>query len=93
MRMILLITGMLAPIAAIGAPPPDLQADVQRLIAGSGAEVAVAVRTLDGRDELLIDPDKTFHAASTMKVPVMIEPSRSRSTTSSAASWTAAPTS
>ena len=31
------------------------------------------MRTLDGRDEVLIDPDGVFHAASTMKVPVMIE--------------------
>ncbi len=43
------------------------------MIAASGAEVAVAVRTLDGKTEVLIDPDKPFHAASTMKVPVMIE--------------------
>ncbi len=42
-------------------------------IAASGAEVAVAVETIDGRDRLLIKPDQTFHAASTMKVPVMIE--------------------
>ncbi len=35
--------------------------------------MAVAYRTLDGRSEVLIDPDKDFHAASTMKVPVMIE--------------------
>jgi beta-lactamase class A len=41
--------------------------------------VAVAFRTLDGpagappRLELLIQPDVEFHAASTMKVPVMIE--------------------
>ncbi len=33
----------------------------------------MAFRTIDGRDELLLDPDKVFHAASTMKVPVMIE--------------------
>ena len=46
---------------------------VRELIAASGAEVAVAFRTLDGRQEFLIDPDKPFHAASTMKVPVMIE--------------------
>jgi beta-lactamase class A len=38
-----------------------------------GADVAVAFRTLDGRDELLISPDVEFHAASTMKVPVTIE--------------------
>ena len=43
------------------------------IVANSGAEVAVAFRTLDGRTELLLDPDKAFHAASTMKVPVMIE--------------------
>src|SRR5687767_2254856 len=50
-----------------------LAARVRSLIAASGAEVAVAFRTLDGSSELLIDPDKPFHAASTMKVPVMIE--------------------
>ena len=43
------------------------------MIVESGAEVAIAYRTLDGRSEVLIDPDKPFHAASTMKVPVMIE--------------------
>ena len=51
----------------------DLETRVRERIAASGAEVAIAFRTLDGRAELLIDPDKTFHAASTMKVPVMIE--------------------
>ena len=50
-----------------------VRAEVERLIADSGADVAVAFRTLDGRDELLIQPDASFHAASTMKVPVMIE--------------------
>jgi beta-lactamase class A len=64
-------------LTLITAPPvqtPDgLEARVRSIIAGSGAEVAVAFRTLDGKSELLIDPDKPFHAASTMKVPVMIE--------------------
>ena len=52
---------------------------VERLIKESGADVAVAFRTLDApagappRLELLIQPDVEFHAASTMKVPVMIE--------------------
>jgi beta-lactamase class A len=50
-----------------------LEAELRAAIAASGAEVAVAVRTLDGRTEVLIDADKPFHAASTMKVPVMIE--------------------
>jgi beta-lactamase class A len=51
----------------------SLEAQVRELIAASGAEVAVAYRTLDGREQLLIEADKSFHAASTMKVPVMIE--------------------
>ena len=55
------------------APRQTLEARVRQLIEASGAEVAVAMRTLDGRSELLIDPDKKFHAASTMKVPIMIE--------------------
>jgi len=50
-----------------------LETRLRQAIAASGAEVAVAYRTLDGRTGLLIDPDKSFHAASTMKVPVMIE--------------------
>ncbi len=57
-------------------PKPDttgLEARLRQTIASSGAEVAVAYRTFDGGTELLIDPDKSFHAASTMKVPVMIE--------------------
>jgi beta-lactamase class A len=54
-------------------PAAALEPTLRRMIAASGAEVAVAYRTLDARTELLIDPDKVFHAASTMKVPVMIE--------------------
>ncbi len=50
-----------------------LESQLRRLIESSGAEVAAAYRTLDGRSELFIDGDKPFHAASTMKVPVMIE--------------------
>ena len=55
------------------ASSPTLESRVRALIAASGAEVAVGFRTVDGRRELLIDADKVFHAASTMKVPVMIE--------------------
>jgi beta-lactamase class A len=55
------------------SPAVPLEARVRKLIDASGADVAVAMRTLDGRDELLIDPDGKFHAASTMKVPIMIE--------------------
>ena len=64
--------------------PPDvrppvnlaqLKGDINALIAASGAEVAVAWRPLDAKpgEEILINPTLRFHAASTMKVPVMIE--------------------
>jgi len=69
-----------------GAPPAEAQsgavksrAAIEQIIKDSGADVAVAFRTVDGpagapaRLELLIQPDVPFHAASTMKVPVMIE--------------------
>jgi beta-lactamase class A len=52
---------------------PELSARIRKLIESSGAEVAVAIRSVDGRVNLSIDPDKSFHAASTMKVPIMIE--------------------
>ncbi len=58
---------------AAGGSPAALEGAVRRIIEASGAEVSVAYRTLDGRSELLIEPDRVFHAASTMKVPVMIE--------------------
>jgi beta-lactamase class A len=55
------------------AAEDSLKDDVSRLVAASGAEVAVAFRTLDGRDQLMLRANESFHAASTMKVPVMIE--------------------
>lgn len=77
---------MLAVAAAMAVAPAPAFADdaksraaVEQLIRESGADVAVAFRTLDApagsppRLELLIQPDAEFHAASTMKVPVMIE--------------------
>lgn len=56
-----------------GAVLRDLETEVRRIIAAGGAEVAVALRSLDGSLELLIDADEPFHAASTMKIAVMIE--------------------
>jgi beta-lactamase class A len=46
---------------------------IQKRIAESHAEVAVAFRTLDAKSELFLRADDSFHAASTMKIPVMIE--------------------
>ena len=62
-----------APGSATQRGESSARPEVERLIRESGAEVAVAFRTLDGKQELLIQPDVSFHAASTMKVAVMIE--------------------
>lgn len=64
----------LAHVSALQGPG-GARAEVERLIKASGAEVAVAWRPLDAKpgEEILINPDLRFHAASTMKVPVMIE--------------------
>jgi len=42
-------------------------------IAKSGADVAVYFRTLDGKAQWSVRADDVFHAASTMKIPVMVE--------------------
>jgi len=71
------MTWLVLSLVLAQTPPSSsdaaLTARVQRLIVSSGAEVAVVMKTLDGRDEIRIDPDRVFHAASTMKVPIMIE--------------------
>jgi len=46
---------------------------IEKRIADSHAEVAIAFRMLDGSSEYFLRADDAFHAASTMKVPVMIE--------------------
>jgi len=67
---------LLATRGAAQTKPPGgaLEARVRELIAESGAEtVGVAFRDLETGSELLINPRVNFHAASTMKVPVMLE--------------------
>jgi beta-lactamase class A len=67
---------VLSLVLAQAPPSPSastLTARVQKLVAASGAEVAVVMKTVDGRDEIRLDADKVFHAASTMKIPIMIE--------------------
>jgi beta-lactamase class A len=44
-----------------------------RISAEPGAQVGVAYVDLASGDTLFLNPDTSFHAASTMKVPVMIE--------------------
>jgi beta-lactamase class A len=55
--------------ARLGAALPGIESDIAR----SGADVAVAFRTLDGRSQWFLRADEPFHAASTMKVAVLIE--------------------
>ena len=69
----LLLIGVVVLAQPLRAASGDLRAEIETLIRKSGADVAVAFRTLDGRDSLLIQPDVEYHAASTMKVPVLIE--------------------
>lgn len=75
-----LASAMLAPKTAAqdaSKPPTGLEAlaaRVEALIRDSGAaDVGVAYHDLADGGELLIHADATFHAASTMKVPVLME--------------------
>lgn len=69
----LALLGALLLLAVAPASSSDLESQVRQVVARSGGEVCVALRTLDGEVELLLDADKRLHAASTMKVPVMVE--------------------
>jgi beta-lactamase class A len=74
---------VLAAALAIAAIPSVLRAQTDQLAAAeatiqkhiddSNADVGVSFRTLDGKSEWEFQSDQFFHAASTMKVPVMIE--------------------
>jgi beta-lactamase class A len=72
----LLLIGIVvgSPVRSTALPGEGLPEKIEALIRASGAEtVAVAYYDLDTGKELLINPDIDFHAASTMKVPVMME--------------------
>src|SRR5213594_3147614 len=66
----------LAPLAALslGMPSDSLKLRIEARIAEvPGAVVAVSLRDLGTGESTDINADSSFHAASTMKVPVMIE--------------------
>jgi len=82
LRRLVLLAAALSAYGQTAAPPPPavpsqtMADEVRALIAASRAEVAVIVRPLDApasADIVSIQPALVFHAASTMKVPVMIE--------------------
>ncbi|MEP6731330.1 MAG: serine hydrolase [bacterium] len=67
-----------APVKAQNARLEKLRTQIeQRISAVPGAEVAVSYRHLGSGETLDIKSDVSFHAASTMKIPVMLEVLRS----------------
>jgi beta-lactamase class A len=65
-------TLFLAPLRAQNDKLSLGESAVEKRIAESGADVGVSFRTLDGKTEWEFQADQFFHAASTMKVAVMI---------------------
>lgn len=64
-------------LAAASGPADSLRASIlERIARDSGAVVAVAARDPVGGFTVLVHPDQRFHAASTMKVPMLIELAR-----------------
>ena len=60
------------PVSALGPDARAIEAALRLRIAQvAGAEVAIAVRDLESGQSLAIRGDTVFHAASTMKVPVL----------------------
>jgi beta-lactamase class A len=71
-----LMTAVSVPAATPAAPSSldsKVAAGIQERIHKSGADVGIAFRTLDGRTAWSFHAEDTFHAASTMKIPVMME--------------------
>lgn len=68
------VLSMALVISLSPASVDSLRASIlERVAAAPGATVAVSYRDLESGESLDIAPDTVFHAASTMKVPVMIE--------------------
>ena len=71
--MVLLAGAANAPVRGQDAKLSAATIQIHERIQKSGAEVGVAFRTLDGKTEWYFRADEAFHAASTMKIPVLIE--------------------
>lgn len=70
---LLVVGACFAPGLTPARTLPEAKEAIEARVAQSGAEVAIAFQTLDGRQEWFLRADEAFHAASTMKIPVMIE--------------------
>jgi beta-lactamase class A len=75
MRPLFACLVLLAPSAVAQQPADSLRARITARIAQAPAGTAVGIyyRGLGGPDSLALGADTRFHAASTMKVPVMIQ--------------------
>ena len=63
-----------APVADMGSALSATRAELEEVIRSSGAEVGLYYRSLaPGGDSVAIGADVRMHAASTMKVPVMMQ--------------------
>jgi beta-lactamase class A len=74
LRLLVVLLG--CGLSAAGAEDQRLAAAIPAIedhIQRSGADVAIAFRTLDSQSRWYLHADEPFHAASTMKVPVLIE--------------------
>ena len=73
LALILSILPLLIETVHAQSLPAEVQQRIEARIADSHADVGIAFLTLDGKSEFYFRADDSFHAASTMKVPVMIE--------------------
>jgi beta-lactamase class A len=75
-RILLSLLLLFVPVAGVAAQDaataPKFQS-IQQRIEESGADVGAAFATLDGKSTWSFHDGEVFHAASTMKIPVMIE--------------------
>jgi beta-lactamase class A len=83
MRLPLLLSSLALVAACAGHParpalPPGPLDRIAARVNASGATVGLYYRDLDAGDSLAYAADRRFHAASTMKVPVMVQVLRDR---------------
>lgn len=72
LRLLYLLPAIMA-IACRPDPKETLRTDLNELLNDLPGRHAVAFIPMEGSDSLMIRPDAVFHAASTMKTPVMVE--------------------
>jgi beta-lactamase class A len=73
MRWLTVLTAAAIGVSAFAQEDGALAARIDALVKPTGADVAVVFGNVEGAPELAIRADEPFHAASMMKVPVMIE--------------------